>query len=184
MDLDIRVVAATNIDLKERIEKKKFREDLYYRLNVIPVEIPSLKEREGDILLIMEKLIDKYNEALNKYVHTVDNEAKRLLLNYSWPGNVRELENTVEFMINLSDERGVITREMLPDNILNEEQRTVEVVPEHSGGIQTIAQAEERLITDALNLCGRDTRGKTRAAKMLGIGIATLYRKIEKYKID
>lgn len=183
MDLDIRVVAATNIDLKERIEKKKFREDLYYRLNVIPMEIPGLKEREGDILLIMERLMDKYNEALNKYVHTVDKETKRLLLNYSWPGNVRELENTVEFMINLSDERGVITREMLPDNILNEEQQTEEFPTKGEGGIQTIAQVEERLIIETLNHCGRDTRGKTRAAEMLGIGIATLYRKIEKYGI-
>lgn len=184
MDLDIRVIAATNIDLKERIDKKKFREDLYYRLNVIPVEIPSLKEREGDILLIMDKLIDKYNEALNKYVHTVDGETKGLLLNYSWPGNVRELENTVEFMINLSDERGVITKEMLPDNILNEERSADRGDLENREGIQTIAQVEERLIIDSLNLCGRDTKGKNEAAKMLGIGIATLYRKIEKYRID
>lgn len=179
MDLDIRVLAATNIDLKERIEKKKFREDLYYRLNVIPIEIPNLKSRGKDILLIIEQLIKKYNKVLNKYVHTIDIETKKILMSYEWPGNVRELENVVEFMINLSDESGIITKDLLPDNLISEEKSAVNILE----SVLTIADAEKTLIENALNRHGGDTKGKKEAAKELGIGVATLYRKIEKYNI-
>ena len=183
MDLDIRVVAATNIDLKDRIDKKKFREDLYYRLNVIPIEIPNLKSREKDIFLIINKLIEKYNVLLDKYVHTIDSETRKVLMDYSWPGNVRELENVVEFMINLSDERGIITREMLPDNLIESEAEEVENKFQVLDGALTIAEAERYLIENAIGKFGRDTLGKKKAAKALGIGIATLYRKLERYNI-
>lgn len=184
MDLDIRVIAATNIDLKERIEKKKFREDLYYRLNVIPMELPSLKSRGEDIFLIIDRLIVKYNELLDKYVHTIDHETREILKGYSWPGNVRELENVVEFMINLSDERGIITRDMLPENLIIEHHVPEDTPLRKSGDVLvTLAEAERHLVETALSKCGRDTKGKKEAAKMLGIGIATLYRKIERYNI-
>lgn len=179
MDLDIRVLAATNIDLKDRIKKKKFREDLYYRLNVIPIEIPNLKSRGEDILLIIEKLVEKYNKVLGKYVHTIDDETKKILMSYKWPGNVRELENVVEFMINLSDGRGVITKDLLPENLVLEEESDTNVLE----GILTIATAERILIENAINKYGNNTDGKKKASKELGIGIATLYRKIEKYDI-
>lgn len=179
MDLDIRVLAATNIDLKERIEKKKFREDLYYRLNVIPIEIPNLKSRGKDILLIIEQLMKKYNKVLNKYVHTIDIETKKILMSYEWPGNVRELENVVEFMINLSDESGIITKDLLPDNLISEEKSAVNILE----SVLTIADAEKILIENAINKYGNNTSGKKEAAKELGIGIATLYRKVEKYNI-
>lgn len=183
MDLDIRVVAATNIDLKDRIDKKKFREDLYYRLNVIPIEIPNLKSRGEDIFLIIDKLIKKYNILLDKYVHTIDLETRGILMDYSWPGNVRELENVVEFMINLSDERGIITKEMLPDNLIESEAEEVENKFQVLDGASTIAEAEKILIENAIIKFGTDTSGKKKAAKALGIGIATLYRKLEKYNI-
>lgn len=183
MDLDIRVVAATNIDLKDRIDKKKFREDLYYRLNVIPIEIPSLKSRGEDIFLIIDKLVKKYNILLDKYVHTIDSETREILIEYSWPGNVRELENVVEFMINLSDERGIITKEMLPDNLIESEAEEVENKFQILDGASTIAEAEKILIENAIIKFGTDTFGKKKAAKALGIGIATLYRKLEKYNI-
>ncbi|UUV17263.1 sigma 54-interacting transcriptional regulator [Fusobacteria bacterium ZRK30] len=179
MDLDIRVLAATNIDLKERIEKKKFREDLYYRLNVIPIEIPNLKSRGKDILLIIEQLMKKYNKVLNKYVHTIDIETKKILMSYEWPGNVRELENVVEFMINLSDESGIITKDLLPDNLISEEKSAVNILE----SVLTIADAEKILIENAIKKYGNNTSGKKEAAKELGIGIATLYRKVEKYNI-
>jgi transcriptional regulator with PAS, ATPase and Fis domain len=175
VDLDIRVIAATNFNLKEKIKEKKFREDLYYRLNVIPVELPPLREREGDIELIMMKLIEKYNGHFNKYVHTVEDEAKEILLNYFWPGNVRELQNTIEFMINLSDEKGILTKEMLPDSILK--NRVVESFNEKE--IKTLKELEVEYIQKALDIYGTDTEGKKKAAKKLGIGIATLYRKLE-----
>ena len=119
IDLDIRVVAATNKDLIQMIKENKFREDLYYRLNVIPLEAPALKDRKGDIGIIIKNLIDKYNGIFNKYVHTVNDEAMELLLDYPWPGNIRELENTIEFMINLADETGILTIEMLPKSIID-----------------------------------------------------------------
>lgn len=183
MDLDIRVIAATNIDLKERIDKKKFREDLYYRLNVIPMEIPNLKSRGEDLFLIIDSLIKKYNILLDKYVHTMDSETRNILLEYSWPGNVRELENVVEFMINLSDERGIITKEMLPDNLIDQNIQEAERNPQMMNKNLTIAEAEKYLIENAIEKHGKDTSGKKRAAKALGIGIATLYRKLEKYNI-
>lgn len=179
MDLDIRVLAATNIDLKDRIKKKKFREDLYYRLNVIPIEIPNLKSRGKDILLIIEKLMKKYNKVLGKYVHTIDIETKKILMSYEWPGNVRELENVVEFMINLSDERGIITKDLLPDNLLLGEESNINILE----GVLTIADAERILIENSVNKYENNTNGKKKAAKELGIGIATLYRKIERYNI-
>jgi len=179
LNLDIRIIAATNIDLKEKIKKKMFREDLYYRLNVIPIEIPNLKSRGKDILLIIEKLIKKYNKVLGKYVHTIDDETKKILMSYEWPGNVRELENVVEFMINLSDERGIITKDLLPDNLLSSKQSHTSILED----VLTIASAEKILIKNAINKYGNTTNGKKKAAKELGIGIATLYRKSEKYNI-
>ena len=176
--LDIRVIAATNIDLKQKIKEKKFREDLYYRLNVIPLRIPPLREREEDIFLLTDNLIKKYNNIFGKNVHTVGDDVKKIMKNYSWPGNVRELENSVEFMINMSDERGIITRDMLYENIINNSSSNEDTEP-----LMTIEESEKTLIKKALIKYGNDTAGKNVCAKKLGIGIATLYRKIEKYNL-
>ena len=176
--LDIRVIAATNIDLKQKIKEKKFREDLYYRLNVIPLRIPPLREREEDIFLLTDNLIKKYNNIFGKNVHTVGDDVKKIMKNYSWPGNVRELENSVEFMINMSDERGIITRDMLYENIINNSSSNEDTEP-----LMTIEESEKTLIKKALIKYGNDTAGKNICAKKLGIGIATLYRKIEKYNL-
>lgn len=180
-ELDIRIIAATNVDIKKKVEEKKFREDLYYRLNVIPMEVPKLRERGNDTLLIMEHLLEKYNDVLNKYVHTVDEEVKNIIMNYSWPGNVRELENIVEFMVNLSDERGIITKDMIPNNILLPNDREYLI---KGDDILTLEETEKKMIKNAVNKYGRDTKGKKKASDALGIGIATLYRKIEKYNIN
>ncbi len=183
--LDIRVIAATNMDLKQKIKEKKFREDLYYRLNVIPLQIPALRERENDVFIIMKTLIDKYNRIFNKNVHSVEENVKKAIKNYSWPGNVRELENTVEFMINMSDERGIITEDMLYENIMK--NSTKNMLTDNNkledDTIITIEESEKRLIKKALAVYGSDTAGKNLCAEKLGIGIATLYRKIEKYNL-
>lgn len=177
IDLDIRVIAATNKDLKQLIKENKFREDLYYRLNVIPISIPPLRERDGDIEIIITKLIEKYNSVFDKYVHTIDIDAKAILVNYPWPGNIRELENTIEYMINLADESGILTVEMIPQSIL--EYNGGNKVNADTDGIRTLKDIENEYILKALDVCGRDTKGKQIAAKKLGIGIATLYRKLE-----
>ena len=183
--LDIRVIAATNMDLKQKIKEKKFREDLFYRLNVIPLRVPPLRERGDDIFLIMKTLMEKYNRIFNKDVHSIDDEVKKILKNYLWPGNIRELENTVEFMINMCDERGIITKDMVYENIINNSNldSKKEKFNEETE-IITLEESEKILIKKALSIYGSDTAGKNLCAEKLGIGIATLYRKIDKYNLN
>lgn len=185
--LDIRVIAATNMDLKQRIREKKFREDLYYRLNVIPLRVPPLRERGEDIFLIMKILMEKYNKIFNKNVHSIDNEVKEIIKNYSWPGNVRELENTVEFMINMCDEKGIITKDMIYENIVKNSilgNQNEKINSEKGTSLMTLEESEKLLIKKALSIYGSDTAGKNLCAEKFGIGIATLYRKIDKYNLN
>ena len=176
IDLDIRVIAATNLNLEERIKENKFREDLYYRLNVIPIDVPPLREREGDIELILMKLIEKYSQLFDKYIYSIQDECKDILLTYSWPGNVRELQNTIEYMINIVGEKGIITKEMLPSSILNYSGK---VAIEDKVDIRTLEEIERLYIKKALDIYGTSTEGKKKVAEKLGIGLATLYRKIQ-----
>ncbi|MBO0573994.1 AAA family ATPase [Clostridium botulinum] len=181
IDLDIRVIAATNKDLKKLIKENKFREDLYYRLNVIPLKIPPLRERKEDIDLLMKMLIKKYNVLFGKSVHKVDKECRDILMNYPWYGNVRELENAVEFMINMADDSGMVTMNMLPPNIVENKNSQVYGV-DMDEDIKSLKDIEKEYILRALDIYGHDTKGKQLAAKRLGIGIATLYRKLEEMK--
>jgi transcriptional regulator with PAS, ATPase and Fis domain len=177
IDLDIRVIAATNKDLKQLIKENKFREDLYYRLNVVPIQIPPLRERKEDIEPITMRLIQSYNGMFDKYVHTISASAKETLINYPWPGNIRELENTIECMISLADESGVLTKENIPKNILD-----FKLGRDFSNKYDTIRPLKEmelEYILKALDFYGNDTIGKKAAADKLGIGIATLYRKLD-----
>lgn len=177
IELDLRVVAATNKDLKKLVDEGKFREDLYYRLNVIPIEMPPLRDRGDDILLITRELIKKYNMLFDKYIHTIDEDVEKILREYSWKGNIRELENAIEFMVNVADESGVIRKDMLPKAILRNDKS--EIIKEKNGeSVKTLKEIEIEHIEKVLDSCGRDTDGKKKAAKILGIGIATLYRKI------
>ncbi|APF26577.1 bacterial regulatory, Fis family protein [Clostridium sporogenes] len=181
IDLDIRVIAATNKDLKKLIKENKFREDLYYRLNVIPLKIPPLRERKEDIDLLMKMLIKKYNVLFGKSVHKVDKECRDILMNYPWYGNVRELENAVEFMINMADNSGMVTMNMLPPNIVENKNSQVYGMGMDED-IKPLKDIEKEYILRALDIYGHDTKGKQLAAKRLGIGIATLYRKLEEMK--
>lgn len=176
IDLDIRVIAATNLNLEERIKENKFREDLFYRLNVIPIEVPPLREREGDVELIVNRLVEKYNDLFNKYIHGIDEECMEALLNYPWPGNVRELQNTIEYMINIANNTGVLTKEFLPDNILNLNNEVQ--LQESIENIIPLKEIEKHYIEKAIEIYGDSTEGKKLAAKKLGIGIATLYRRL------
>lgn len=177
IDLDIRVIAATNKDLKQMIKENKFREDLFYRLNVVPIHIPPLRERKVDIMPIAMKLIQNYSSMYDKYVHTISDSAKDILNNYPWPGNIREVENTIECMISLADDSGVLTKENIPQNI--REYKAGGAIYEKSGEIRHLKEIEMEYIKRALELYGNNTKGKREAADKLGIGIATLYRKLE-----
>lgn len=180
--LNIRVIAATNKNLKKLVEEGKFRADLYYRLNIIPMEVPSLRDRGDDIILITKMLIDKYDLRCNTYIHTIDKELIKIFKEYSWPGNIRELENIVEFMVSLSGEDGILDKSMLPPSFLqsyNEEikNRNDEVCADDD--ILKLKEVEKMYIKKALEKYGTSTKSKIIVAKKLGIGIATLYRKIE-----
>jgi transcriptional regulator with PAS, ATPase and Fis domain len=182
IDLDVRVIAATNRNLLELIRENKFREDLYYRLNVIPLNVPPLRERREDIKEIIQKLVFKYCKLFNKNVVGVDEETIGLLVRYPWPGNVRELENTVEFMINMNDSARKLTTDSLPQNILAFYQE----VPSQTVSdylIMPLKDWEKQHILKTLQICGNDTAGKRLAAKQLGISLATLYRKLEEYSL-
>lgn len=180
--LDIRIVAATNKDLKELVRKGKFREDLYYRLNVIPIEVPALRERGKDLNLLVNVLVDKYNNLFNKYVSKIDAEVLEMFREYKWQGNVRELENVVEFMVSLSDKRGVVDKSMLPESFIENYNELLNDNIDRSINIKQIIplkDIEKLYIKKAIEKYGNTTEGKKIAAKKLGIGIATLYRKID-----
>lgn len=183
IDIDVRVVAATNKNLKELIKENKFREDLYYRLNVIPFEIPSLRERIDDLPILIDLFIKRYTNLLGKNFSSIEitEEVMTAFYKYSWPGNVRELENTIEFIVNMIGTDGIIDKDVIPKNILKSEG--YHRVIENSKEIISLKELEEREIEKALKIYGTTTEDKKIIAKKLGIGIATLYRKIDEYKL-
>lgn len=190
IDLDIRVVAATNKDLRQLIGERKFREDLYYRLNVIPIEMPSLRQRGDDIELLTEKFITKYNRIFGKNIRGMEAKVWQNFRRYPWPGNIRELENMVECMVNLAEGTDIIAMDMFPkqfrdtfremDEKQSEHQHRKEINQEDE--IQDLKTVRQMHIRRALEKYGYTTEGKKQAAKKLGIGIATLYRNTAGHK--
>ena len=186
IELDIRIIAATNVDLEKKILEKEFREDLYYRLKVIPFEIAPLRERKEDILPITRNLIKKYNKITEKYISFIDIEVEKLFLKYSWPGNIRELENVVEFMFNLSDNSDILSLSTIPEKLLeNKSLNKISIKNnqnfEDNLELEEFHEIERRYIKKSLELLGKDTEAKKNIANKMGIGLTTLYRKIQKY---
>ncbi|MEW9097201.1 MAG: sigma 54-interacting transcriptional regulator [Clostridiaceae bacterium] len=183
IDIDARVLAATNKNLIKMIEEGKFREDLYYRLNVIPLEIPPLRERVEDIKLFIEYFMSKYLTLFNKDFLSVkiEKEVWDVFYTYHWPGNIRELENTIEFVINMVGTDGIISLNTIPKSIMDKKSKGQAM---ENTQIYNLKDLEKREIEKALNLYGRTTEGKKIASAKLGIGIATLYRKIEEYDLS
>lgn len=185
--LNVRVIAATNAKLEKLVDEKKFRKDLYYRLNVIQIELPPLRERKCDIENLLENLIKKYSIKFNKNPLKLSNELKTVLLEYKWPGNIRELENIVEYLVNIQDNLGNISvkdERNLTKRLYNKDINISNENQEENDKIISLEEAEKILIKKALNKYGNTKIGKNICAEKLGIGIATLYRKIEKYKIE
>ena len=179
IDIDVRVIAATNKDLMTLIKENKFREDLYYRLNVIPIHVPALRERRADIKLLVHSLLVKYCQLFNRKMVRVADDALEALMHYRWPGNVRELENTIEFMINMADGEPLLTKEHLPENILRSGQEIIEQKEVGENRILPLKEVEKKCILEALKVYGQDMEGKLLAAQKLGISLATLYRRID-----
>ena len=175
--VDVRVLAATNKDLRKQINAGGFREDLYYRLNVFTLRIPPLRERRDDIPLFCRYFLDKYARTFQKNVEEISDEAMELFFSYSFPGNVRELENIIERAVVLAD-GSVITPGHLPRRV--REVGAAEPERERGGHLISLAEMEKRHIRDVL----RSTRGrKGEAARILGIDRATLWRKMKRYGI-
>lgn len=182
IDLDIRIIAATNKDLKKLVEEKKFREDLYYRLNVIPIKSPPLREREGDIEYLVKALVEKYNKILHINKKNITVKALEKMKEYNWPGNIRELENCIEYMLNISRDSGVIDIYSLPEDIVSyQKKESLNILG--IGEELTLEDLERKYITFMVNKYGSDLKSKKIVSDKLGIGIATLYRKMEKQKM-
>lgn len=183
MPIDVRIIAATNKNLKEMIDKKEFREDLYYRLNVIPIKIAPLRQRKEDIRELVNLFSNRYAKLFEKKLVSISEHAMNCLENYPWPGNVRELENSVEFMINMMEANGILDIQTLPVSILeyNKLPQIKKEIRTTAADIVCLKDLERQEIYKALELFGQDTDGKKVAAKALGISLATLYRKLDSF---
>ncbi len=178
--VDVRVVAATNQDLRERVKTGEFREDLYFRLEVLPIHLPPLRERTRDFPRLIAHFREKIAERLGQPVATLDSDVVAALQRYSWPGNVRELENTLEQLFILAD-GGRITADDLPEKLRNTQSAAGEgafVLP--PGGI-VLEDVEDNLIRQALRRSGGQIK---EAAELLGVSYKTLQYRMKKHEID
>ena len=181
VDVDVRIIAATNKDLEEMIRQNQFREDLYFRLNVIPLYIPPLRERPEDISMLVQHIIMKFSMAMGKAVTGIEADAMDVLLSYSWPGNIREVENVIEYAINM-EQSDTITVDSLPEKLVRKNKH----VNSGSGtGMMHISlktqldSAEKQILRECLNQTGWNLEGKRQAAEQLGISESTLYRRLK-----
>jgi len=178
--VDVRVLSASNRNIKEDVANNLFREDLFYRLNVMDIEVPPLRERVDDIPLLVKHFIEKYREDKGKNILELSPEAWKALYTYTWPGNVRELENVIERAVVLNPE-GAITPEDLPDFLLEEKEEEIDlnkIVPVNLTLPEAFEQLEEKLIIRALRY---SDQVQSRAAEMLGISRHVMHYKMKKY---
>ncbi len=173
--VDVRIIATTNKDIKEEIKKGKFREDLYYRINVIPIHVPPLRERKKDIPLLVEHFINKYNKEHNRDIKGISSEAESLLMRLDWSGNVRELENRVERAIIVSNESVLQIK-----HFLFEDDGFDSLSEFHSDDTQmTLRELEKQQILKTLK---NNDFNRTKTAEILGISVRTLRNKLNEYK--
>jgi sigma-54 dependent transcriptional regulator, acetoin dehydrogenase operon transcriptional activator AcoR len=181
--IDLRVVAATNRDLDSMVKANEFREDLYYRLNVIPLYIPPLRERPEDIPILLDHFLTEALRRMDRKIGGFSAESLDILTRYEWKGNVRELANVVEYCVTMT-QKDFITTNDLPPKIVN---TVLQKVPDSNtrgpSGIERLESLEKSHIMNAIKLYGASLHGKTLAADALGISLATLYRKLKQYSI-
>jgi DNA-binding NtrC family response regulator len=173
--VNIRIIAASNRDLQEAVKEGVFREDLYYRLNVVNIKLPLLRERRDDIPFLINFFIEKYNQKYHMKVKGISQKAMNLLTDYQWTGNVRELENTIESILVINSPE-VIDIQHLPQEIRDLKER-LEVIPIKIG--TPLEEVEKEMLIQTL----RATKGnKRKAAQLLGINVRTIHRKMEEIK--
>lgn len=176
IDVDVRIITATNRNLEEEIKKGNFREDLYYRLNVVHIHIPPLRERKDDIPLLITAFIQEFAKENDKDIEGIDPKARTILYKYDWPGNIRQLRNCIESAVVMC-ETNIITVDDLPPNIRKTQDTNVIQIPV---GI-TMEEAEKIIIKQNLAI---QKGNKSKTADILGIGRKTLHRKLEEYGYD
>jgi transcriptional regulator with GAF, ATPase, and Fis domain len=176
MKVNVRVIAATNRNLQMAIEKKEFREDLYYRLNVFPVKSPALRERKDDIPLLVKHFCKKHEGKIGKSVHTVTDSVMEALMAYDWPGNIRELENIIERALILSKDGVLDYGEWLPVH-------TATATGTAKSGATKLEDVEKEHITAVLKQTNWRVSGEKGAAKILGLNATTLEARMKKLGI-
>jgi len=187
LQVDVRIVSATNREIKEEVSNGKFREDLYYRLNVIHLALPALRERQDDIPLLVNYFVQSVAERLDKPDLSITKEAMRLLVSLPWEGNVRELENTIERAAILCDENEIQGGDVQPESLGNDKQKAFgrdldldQIIPAGAGLNDVLYAIEDRMLNQALD----DTAYvQARAADKLGITKSLLQYKMKKYGI-
>ncbi len=181
VQVDVRIIAATNIDLRQSVREGRFREDLFYRLNVITIDLPSLRQRKEDIPLLVDFFLKKYAEENDRPARHITPEALRPLMSYSWPGNVRELENVIERAVVLSS-GPEIGLDLLPDNLLGRGSAfALQDPPTDASLFEIVEEVERRIITDMLEKCNWN---QTEAAEHFKVPLSTLNQKIRRLNIE
>jgi PAS domain S-box-containing protein len=181
--VDVRVIAATNKDIEVMIAENKFREDLYYRLNVIPLRIPSLRERRLDIPVLMEYFLVKYSKRLGKNIKGFTKQVIDSFINYSWPGNIRELENSVEYAVNMAyaEEIGI---DAIPGRILKAcSIESSSKFNNYSSLQEQVKDFERNILNQYIEMYGYSHEGKLQIAKELSLSRATIYRRLAKHNL-
>jgi transcriptional regulator with PAS, ATPase and Fis domain len=180
---DVRVIAATNKDIETLVREKQFRADLYYRINIIPLDLPPLSERKSDIALFCSNFLKRAAKKAGKSIEGIDPEVMDLFYSYDWPGNIRELSNIIEFAINMAQGRQITIKD-LPKRFLDRyrslQKRVGIDVPIKTKALKIQAET----IQTYLDKYGYDVQGKKTAARELGISLRTLYRKLATQKTD
>ena len=174
--INVRIIAATNKNLEEEVEKRAFRQDLFYRLSVFPIDIPPLRERKKDIKILVDFFVKKYYISFQKEKKEISTDVYQHFLEYSWPGNIRELRNTIEYCMNMIEEdEKTIDLKHLPPKFLGNKEKNEK--------IKTLKELEKEAISNLLKIYGNSSEAKKIIAKSLGVGIATLYRKLNFYNL-
>lgn len=181
VSVDVRLIAATNTDIDELVEETQFRDDLFYRLDVFRITMPPLCKRDGDLPLLIEEFIRRFNRSLNKKIKTVSPECRHVLESYNWPGNVRELKNVVQRAM-LVCEGSEIQLEHLPPRFQSHENSRGSALPKVTFKIGTpLEEVERQMILHALAAAENN---RTRAAELLGISRRAIYNKLKKHNLE
>ena len=177
---DVRIIAATNRDIETAVEENRFREDLYYRINVIQIDLPPLRGRGTDILLLARHFVEQFSIRSDKQIEGISNAASEKLLNYTWPGNIRELRNTIERAVVLTRYEKISVDD-LPEKIRDYKTSNMLFGSDNPSELIPVQEVERRYILHVLKTVGGN---KTLAARVLGLDRKTLYRKLQYYKVD